>query len=311
MIFLGLVLALIVIFFAVTGIIYYIAFFSPHESQKKSGLSMPDNEQYRPHKQRTKMLIEQFDKEPYEEVYIKSFDGLKLFGRYYHRIDGAPLDIGFHGYRSTAARDSCGMIKISKEAGHNSLIVDQRAHGKSEGRCLTFGIKERYDCKKWVDYAITRFGKDTEIHLCGVSMGGATVLMASGLPLPNNVKGIIADCPYSSPMDIIGKVTEEMGVSKKLAAPFIKAAARIYGGFNITETTVEKEVRRSKIPVLIIHGDDDRFVPHGMSEVVAKGNPHVERHTFKGAGHGLSYMLYTEQYHNTIHKFFQKTKERS
>ena len=77
------------------------------------------------------------------------------------------------------------------------MMIDQRAHGKSEGRTMTFGVFERFDVLSWIDYTVERVGKKTRIVLAGISMGAATVLMASNLNLPPNVKGIMADCPYS------------------------------------------------------------------------------------------------------------------
>ena len=77
-------------------------------------------------------------------------------------------------------------------------MTDARAHGKSEGEYIGFGVLDRFDAKKWIDYAIERFGENVNIFLHGESMGGATVLMAGGLNLPKNVKGIISDCPITS-----------------------------------------------------------------------------------------------------------------
>ena len=143
-------------------------------------------------------LMEQLKEITAEDVFINSFDGLKLHGRYYHVKDGAPLDIQFHGYNGNAMRDFCGGNKISRESGHNSLLIDQRAHGMSQGKTISFGINERKDCLSWVRYAVERFGEDTEIVLSGVSMGAATVLMASDLGLPKNVKAIVC-LLYTSP----------------------------------------------------------------------------------------------------------------
>ena len=95
--------------------------------------------------------IERLEALPCEWVYTQSSDDLKLAGRYYHLKDGAPLVIFFHGYKSPALRDFCGGFWIYREQGYNILVVDQRAHGRSEGKFLTMGIKERHDCVKWVE----------------------------------------------------------------------------------------------------------------------------------------------------------------
>lgn len=158
---------------------YRTAFYSP-KKRKKDDYAIPKGEQYKKERQRMLSLIRQMDEIPYEAVTISGNDGTKLSARYYHVRDGAPLQIQFHGYRGTAVRDFCGGNKLARESGQNTLVVDQRAHGKSGGTAITFGIRERWDCLSWAEYANQRFGSDTPVFLSGVSMGAATVLMASG-----------------------------------------------------------------------------------------------------------------------------------
>mgnify|MGYP001117318828 CR=1 FL=1 len=157
---------------------YRKAFYSPEE-RKEDIYALPQGEQYENERQRMLSLIREMDEIPYEAVSISAQDGTKLAARYYHVRDGAPLQIQFHGYRGTALRDFCGGNKLARESGQNTLVVDPRAHGKSGGTTITFGIRERWDCLSWVEYVNQRFGSDTPIFLSGVSMGAATVLMAS------------------------------------------------------------------------------------------------------------------------------------
>ena len=290
------VLALAGIILGISYWTYTIAFRSPNKTQGDF-YNIPDNEQYCAVREQMIEMIRLLESRPCERVEIMSFDGLRLSGRYYHVRDGAPLAICFHGYRGTSIRDFSGGSKIALESGQNVLLVDQRAHGESEGNTITFGIFERYDCLEWIYYAIERFGADVEILLYGVSMGASTVLMASDLELPEQVKGIVADCPYSSPKDIILKVAKDMHYPKHLAYPLIKLGARVFGGFDLEEITAEEAVNRAYVPILIIHGEDDRFVPPEMSECIADANPYlVERQTFPKAGHALSYITDYDRY---------------
>jgi len=126
-----------------------------------------------------KELVDRMAARPFEWVYITSDDGLKLAARYYHVADGAPVQIHCHGYRGTSGRDLSGGNMLSHEAGHNALVIDQRGCGKSGGHTITFGIKERYDVCRWIEYVIGRFGEDVKIILCGVSMGASTVPLSS------------------------------------------------------------------------------------------------------------------------------------
>ena len=196
------------VFLSVLLISYYtycITFYSP--PGKRHSLDDPmHGEQYEAvseHIYRAGHIMERY---PFEKVEIHSFDNCKLFGRYYHVRDGAPLIILFHGYRSCAFRDCSGGHALSRKLGFNALVIDQRAHGRSGSYTITFGIKERRDCLCWIEYANGRFGTDTPIILSGISLGAATILMAAGLNLPRNVSCIMADSPYSAPSAIIEKV---------------------------------------------------------------------------------------------------------
>lgn len=297
-----------VILLAVLGIIFRMAFYSPVPGQDDI-YDIPVNPQYMPYRQTMTDLIDDLKRRPYEEVWITSRDGLQLFGRYYHYHDGAPLDIAFHGYRGTAFRDMCGGIQLSYKAGHNVLLVDQRAHGRSGGHTIAFGVTERWDCLSWVEYAKNRFGSDVRILLYGVSMGAATVLMAAGLDDINsggNVVGVIADCPYSSPKDIIKKVCADRKYPPVLTWPLVALSARLLGRFNPSAVTAADAVRQSSLPVLILHGEDDRYVPEEMSREIACARSGIERHSFPGAGHGISGIVHMEEYNRIVLDFIKR-----
>lgn len=268
-------------------------------------LELPASEQYAPYVESTEKMIEDNRKLIYERVFTTSNDGLKLCGYYYEVKKGAPLRIMFHGYRSHGSIDFCGGLEESIAAGCNALVVDQRAHGISEGKYLTFGVKERYDVLSWVDYALERFGNDQKIVLLGMSMGASTVLMASGLKLPENVVGIIADCGYSSPAAIIKKVISDEKYPRALTYHFVRAGGRIFGGFDIEETSATDALAHSSTPTLFIHGDDDRFVPYemGAENYNACAAKNKRMLTVKGAGHALSYMVNKDAYMSAVNEF--------
>ena len=131
---------------------------------------------------------------------IKSKDGLTLRAAYIPREDAKGTIICMHGYHSTNNIEFVPEVRFLWNLGYNVLLPWQRSHGKSEGRYITYGVKERHDLKRWILYTNRHLGaKNKDIFLCGISMGCATTLMAAGLDLPDNVKGIIADCGFTSP----------------------------------------------------------------------------------------------------------------
>lgn len=301
------VLLLVVAFLIIIYYVYRVAFYSRKKGQDDI-YAIPPGEQYQPHKAEMLDLIDKLVGRECEDVYITSFDGLRLHGRYYHVKDGAPVNIGFHGYRATALRDFCVGANESLKRGHNILLIDQRGQGKSQGKTITMGVKEHRDVLSWAKYVADRFSKDTKIILYGVSMGAASVVMSTALDLPENVTGVVADCPYNSPKDIILNVCDkDMGINPKLAYPFVWLAAKIFGGFDINAVSCAQAVKDAKIPIIILHGEDDLYVPCEMSEEIQRANPNlVTRYTFPGAGHGISFFADKERYRELTEAFFKK-----
>lgn len=253
----------------------------------------------------TTELVENVMKIPYEDIYTTSHDGKKLHAKLYMVKDGAPFALQFHGYRSTSVCDFSGGGILAMRLGMNVIMVDQRAHGESDGTIISFGAKEKYDVVTWANYILENFGRDTKIMLHGVSMGAGTIILASALEeLPENVLGVIADCPFSSCRDIVSKTIREMRLSDKLFYPFLRFGAMLFGGFDPNEAEPRAAAKNAKIPILLIHGEADDFVPCDMSrEIKAAGGDMVTLHTFPDATHAMSYVLDTARYEGEAEKF--------
>ncbi len=286
---------------------YRFVFYAPNDTVPDD-YQLSDPRQPEEEKERCIGMIRKLNEREFERVYVKSFDGLLLTGRYYHIADGAPVIIMFHGYTGTPSRDFCGGADICFSSGYNALLVEVRAHCGSGGHTISFGINERRDVLTWVDYVSERFGKDRKIIIVGISMGAATVLMSAALGLPGNVRGIIADCPYAYPEKIIRHVGEVRKLPVSLLMPFIRLGGRLFGGFDLLAGNAVSGIRDISIPVMIIHGEDDDFVPCDMSKEIAKANEtYVSRFTFPGARHGTSYLQDTERYTQLVKDFYEKT----
>ncbi len=238
----------------------------------------------------------------HEDFEIKSFDGLTLRAKYYECNPGAPIELLFHGYQGNAERDLCGGVERCFRLDRNVMLINQRASGDSEGHIISFGINERRDCHSWVNYAIKRFGNDVKLIIGGVSMGAATVMMAAGEPLPNNVICVLADCGYSSAEEIIKKVVKEMHLPVTLLYPFIKLGARIFGGFDLEETSPLEAMKKCRLPVVFVHGDNDDFVPYEMSVQLYNACTSEKKVliTIPGAGHGLAFPADQDGYVNQL-----------
>ena len=303
-----LLLLLLLLLLVAAFICCRLAFSVPKQS-REALFAMPDTEQYRPYAETARQMITVALVVPYEGASVVSCDGLRLFGKYYAAADpAAPWLILFHGYRSGAERDFCGGLAFGMASGFHVLLVDQRAHGQSDGKYLTFGIKERRDCLAWVNFVVEKAGKSSRIVLYGMSMGAATVLMAAGTPLPDNVVGIVADCGYTSPSAIIQKVIRDLHFPQFPTYALLRLGGRLFGGFDIEEYSAAEAMEHCCTPVLFIHGEDDRFVPCAMGRENYRRCRSAEKEllTVPNAGHGMSYMADKPAYLRTVTNFLKK-----
>ena len=249
---------------------------------------------------RSKAMVDNILSLQFEDIYTTSFDGIPLRARLYLKDSSLPFAIQVHGYKSTPMLDFSGGGQLALDLGMNVIMIDQRAHGESGGRCISFGHNEKRDLLSWIDYVISRFGEGSEIILFGISMGGATVILASELDLPKNVLGVFADCPYSSAADMIRKTASEMHLPKRAAYALSRLGARIFGGFDPDEAEPIRAIKNARVPIIIVHGEKDSFVPTDMSRAMAEANPIVELHTFPNADHGLSYLYDSDRYRSIV-----------
>ena len=245
-----------------------------------------------------------------QEVQIKSFDGLQLSGMYIPAENPKGTVLLVHGYRSNKLVDFGLVLEFYHDKGMNILLPDQRAHGKSEGRYITFGVKESRDVKSWIDYHNQTFGAYPLI-LSGLSMGASTMLYLADADLPENVKGIIADCGFTSPWEIISTVYRR---TIHLPAFFgvlpAELFARVFGGFSLRENNTCESLKNSRLPVLMVHGTQDGFVP---CEMTRKGydacTGKKQLLLVEGADHGVSFLVDRAKYTQLVTAFLKKYVE--
>lgn len=270
---------------------------------------VPPGKTYEPYHAQMREGIKMFRTMPHQVFTIQSFDGLKLSGRYFEYAPGAPVELMFHGYRGTAERDLGVGIRRAFALGHNALLVDQRTTGDSGGRLVTFGIREYRDCLNWVDFSVDHFGSETDLYLTGISMGASTVLMAAGQPLPSNVKGVLADCGFTSAPAIIKDVCKLLHLPGNILYPMIRLGAKLFGRFDLEEYSALEAMKRCRIPVVFFHGETDNLVPCYMSrENYEACTAPKAILTVPGAGHGLSYLVEPEKYLKTLEHFWRPEK---
>lgn len=248
-----------------------------------------------------------------EEVYVTSSDNLKLHGVFFPAINAVEnkkkrVVICLHGYTSRSMQDFTGLTDYYFKHGFAMLQVDLRAHGESEGKYIGFGCQDRKDVLIWIDWILANVGKDAEIYLHGISMGASTALMSCGLDLPLQVKGVVSDCAFTSPKEVFSHVLNTM--YHLPAFPLIQAADvvnRLLAGYGTDECNAKREVAKSHMPILFIHGEKDTFVPVSMChELYQCANEPKSKLIIEGAAHGESYYKDTASYEAALDEFYKE-----
>lgn len=305
-VFFGLAIGVTLLTLLISFVCFRKAFYAPRKKNaNEEEFKLPNGAIYECYRDVMTQWMKEMRAMPHEDMQITSFDGLTLCGKYYEYSPGAPIELMFHGYRGTAESDLCGGLKRCFALGHSAFIVDHRSAGNSQGNTITFGINESRDCHSWLEFMNQRFGPDAKIILTGISMGAATVLMAAGSPLPKTVIGVLADCSYTSPKEIIKKVICEMKLPADLAYPFVKLGAKLYGHFNLEADSPIEAMSRCQVPVIFFHGEADDYVPCEMSRENYDTCTAPKRLvTIPNAGHGLAYMVDPDRYLSALREFY-------
>ena len=278
-------------------------YYSPKKGQNNDFRIEPGMD-YQGTKEKLHVLISKLVEVPYEDLWIKSFDGLKLHGYFYKKENSDKFILMFNGYRGTARSNFSGSAIDAMELGYNVILCDQRAHGQSKGHSITFGRKEQYDVVTWINFVKEKWGNSIKIVIAGISMGGATVLMASDKIDPE-IK-VIADCPFTNEKMEIMHMMKRMKLPPKLLWPTAYLACVIYAHARLKDDALVN-VSKSKSKILIIHGSHDSIVPHQMSERVYLPNKdHVRYELFDGVEHALSYLRDTERYKKIVKEFLEE-----
>ncbi|MGM8214804.1 alpha/beta hydrolase [Bacillaceae bacterium W0354] len=250
-----------------------------------------------------------FDQKVFELWEIESFDGLKLQGYYLEAEEPTNKTVIFaHGYLGRGRDMALYGQHYYEDLGYNVFTADMRGHGKSEGDYIGFGWHDRLDYLQWIDKIIKRQGPDTEIVLHGLSMGASTVLMVSGEDMPEQVKAIVADSPFTSTYDLFKYQMERMyHLPAFPILPTTSLVTQIRADYSLYEASALKQVEHAKVPILYFHGDADTFVPTEMAmELYEHTNSEAELMTFENASHGEAFVIHREQYLNKLHQFLNK-----
>lgn len=245
----------------------------------------------------------------FEHLTLSSRDGLKLSGYYLPAAEPTDkLVILTHGYLGNAKQMGLFGQYYHTDLGYNIFMPDARGHGKSEGDYYGFGWPDRLDLIDWTHVLIEKLGTNTELVYHGLSMGAATVLMASGEELPSQVKAIIADSPYESVYELFKYQMNRMFYLP--AFPLLDSTSmltKVRAGYSFRAASALKAVEKANVPILYIHGEGDTFVPTEMAEELYRNtSSYSQLLLIPNANHGEAFALAEDQYKMRVNRFLSR-----
>lgn len=240
------------------------------------------------------------------DLKMNSYDGLKLHAVKIENNDTDKYVIMVHGIWSNGNAMIDRAYEFDK-LGYNILMVDQRASGESEGKYYTYGFKEGFDINQWINYLVKR-NKDCKIMLYGVSMGAATVMQTTNNVLPDNVRCIVEDCGFSSLKEELAHILKKdyKILKPNIVLNFLQLQMSEEIGLKFSDVSAKRVLNDNEIPLLIIHGEDDDFVPFDMAKIIYNNNKGYKKYyPVKNAKHGKA-AANDEKYYQHVNEFAEK-----
>ena len=242
-----------------------------------------------------------------KKVEIKSKDGLKLVGEWF--------DYGFDktviilpGRRETLVY-SYYYAKPYKDAGVNVLVIDQRAHGFSEGKYSTCGIKEAEDVSLWMKYLHDELNQK-EIFIHGICVGTCCASMVVAKYKPDYLKAVILDSMFISYKEIYKNHYLESG--HKLFPVFYQIWIwfRLLTKCNINVSNPEKYMASFDLPVMFIWGTKDVYCLPEKSKILYEkcASKQKQIEWFEGAEHSRVRLYDEKRYDDLVSDFLARNR---
>ena len=303
------VVVLIILYMITTYIMFYLI----SKKTKKELLPMTKNvsNALKPYQKIIEKGNNWVKKQNIEDITIQSKDHLNLHAVLIENKNPKAILIEFHGYRSTPDRDLYPSCHEYYKLGNTILLPDFRCCGNSSGKYITFGIKESDEVLEWINYCNKRF-PNTQIILAGISMGATSVLMSlDKITKKHHVSLVIADSAFISPIEEINYcIKTYFHLNGKLFINAINGWCKLLGRFNLKEKTTLDSLKNTNLPILLIHGLEDDFVPCENSKRVFENyTGPKEIQLFPSANHGMSYLVNPKKYVKIIKEFIERNQD--
>ena len=254
--------------------------------------------------------VEWLEEQNLKEYYITSTDGLKLHGLFLQAPNPLRTVICVHGYRGNYKYDFSPIVKYFNANHTNMFFVEQRCHGESEGEFITFGAKEKEDLQQWIDFVRNKVDTKNPIYLYGISMGATTCLLSLENDYSTILSGVISDCGYTSMKTEFNNLSKNWyGIPGFPLVNILGFFCSMFGKFSMDATSTKKALENNKVPILFIHGEDDKFVNPEHTRINYTRDAGVKEIMWvPNANHGESLMRDPDKYHQKLEYFFKTYK---
>lgn len=244
-------------------------------------------------------------------VRIESPHGYPLEGSWFPVAGSSSVAILAHGITRTRY-GSYKYIESFRSLGFSCLLPDHRNHGESGGTTTTFGYFEKDDMRAWVDWVFAELGDGVTVGVHGESMGAAIALQHAAID--PRVSFVVADSSFS---DLREQLGYRLAKDWRLPAfPLLRITDMLCGiragGMRFARVSPAEAAKRVAVPVLVIHGSDDEYVPLRMARAIfdarwASGGI-CDLWIAPGATHAQSVDTHGEEYARRIGEFVANVK---
>lgn len=232
-----------------------------------------------------------------DEITVTAQDGISLHGWLYNE-ESTTTVIYIPRFGLDGRADFLPGTELAK-LGCNLLLIDPRAHGKSEGEYFGYGVLEQQDLRCWLDWAENDLGSD-RILIWGEATGANTALFAdaNGL-LDDQVCLVVAESPYASLTTLAGRSMFHWYTVP--AFPFLNAIEYKVNhgntGYQVSDTDLSKALSGAQLetPVLFLESAGDDYVLNEWTKAVMDACGEESQLIRGGGTHGTVYTFEREE----------------
>lgn len=218
----------------------------------------------------------------FETVYLTTKSGLKLEAWYVTADSARGTVVMFHGHGSTKSAIFNESVEF-RNMGYNTLLLDFRAHGGSEGNTSTIGYNESEDVK--LAYDLIKEKGEKNIILWGLSMGAATITKAISDHSLQPSK-IILEMPFGSILQAGEGRIRMMGLPEEPLSALVTFWGGVEHGFWAFSMKPTEFVKKIKCPVLLQWGMNDPRVSRGEIDEIYNNIPTSKKLViYENSGH--------------------------